>query len=442
MTGQSLYELLGVQPTAPTESIKNAYRTLAKRYHPDTHPGHPEYEELLKEITAAYAVLRNPVRRAAYDLGTASNVDDAQDEPKDEWEPSPEELRDIYALDEQERAKEIERLCALHPYLRQFFEDRPPPPRFMPSDAYISAFRQHGREWRLEEIERQCARHPHLRQWFVDLEAQCERAEEERARTIEHERARTAQYEKERALLATIAFASLGGAVALFVAFVPVWIVAGVVGVFSGGWSGDVERNQAAFQSEAGWFWFLWIVCGLAGAAFLGLGQLTERWLESPSNDLTWTRVKGFLIAVPCIVAIITMISMRAEDMSRTADSLAARVQLARTRTQQPIQGTQNTPPTTTVFSGVASRPVTICNIPNTYHEFKPTRERLNPDPTRCMCSYFHQGTLRVWQLGAPETKWYDVAWHENTNEYDPMPWNVEYVAAAGTSFGGYYTCQ
>jgi curved DNA-binding protein CbpA len=326
MSGQSLYEVLGVEPTASTEAVKNAYRSLAKRYHPDTHPDRPEYEEILKEITAAYAVLGNPIKRAAYELRTASGGDTPPPEPADEWEPSAEELRNIYALDVEERDKEIERLCTLHPHLRQFFEDRPPPPRFKPSEAYIAEFRLRDRVWRLEEIERQCARHPHLREWFADLEAQCERAEEERAREIALQRERAARYENERTLFAGSAFAALGGAVGLFVGFVPVWIVAGVLGAFSGGWSSDAERVQAAFQIEVGWFWVLWIACGLAGGGFLFAGQLQGRWLESPARDITWTRVKGLVIAAPSIVVIITLISMRADYLSQTSERFAARV--------------------------------------------------------------------------------------------------------------------
>lgn len=330
MQGQTFYEVLGVERTASRDAIRTAYRALAKRYHPDAHPDHPEYEEILKGITGAYAVLSNELKRAKYDLGLASGTDSAPLEPEDLWEPSPEELRDIYALDEEARTKEIERLCGLHPHLRQFFENRPPPPRFKPSDTYVAEFRSKDKAWRLSEIERQCARHPHLRAWFGDLAADCERAEEEHARRIERERARAEQYEAERPLLALAAFSALGGALGLFVGFLPAWIIGGVVGVFSGEWSADVERHQAAFRSESSWFWFLWISCGLVGAAFLGIGQLSERWLESPSRDLTWTRVKALLIAVPCIVAITTMISMRSAEMSRTADHRDAVVQKKR----------------------------------------------------------------------------------------------------------------
>ncbi len=225
MPEQSFYEVLGVERTASRDAIRTAYRDLAKRYHPDAHPDHPEYEEILKTITAAYGILGNEVKRAAYDLGLSPVANDTQSEPEDLWEPSPGELRDIYALDEAARAREIERLCGLHPHLRQFFDNRPPPPRFRPSDTYVAEFRLKDRAWRLSEIDRQCVRHPHLREWFSDLETQCERAEEEREREIGRQRARSEQYESERMLFAGAAFGSLGGMVGLMVGFIPAYIV-------------------------------------------------------------------------------------------------------------------------------------------------------------------------------------------------------------------------
>ena len=57
-------------PTASPAEIKKAYRTLAARYHPDKHRGN-ELEDLarekLAEINAAYEVLKDENRRAAYD---------------------------------------------------------------------------------------------------------------------------------------------------------------------------------------------------------------------------------------------------------------------------------------------------------------------------------------------------------------------------------------
>ena len=61
------YEILGVSKTASDDEIKKAYRTLAKKYHPDMSPGDKKAEEMLKDVNTAYAVLSDPEKRANYD---------------------------------------------------------------------------------------------------------------------------------------------------------------------------------------------------------------------------------------------------------------------------------------------------------------------------------------------------------------------------------------
>ncbi len=63
------YEILGVPRTASEAEIKNAYRRLALKYHPDKNKGSKEAEEKFKEIANAYSVLSDTKRRKAYDLG-------------------------------------------------------------------------------------------------------------------------------------------------------------------------------------------------------------------------------------------------------------------------------------------------------------------------------------------------------------------------------------
>ena len=61
------YSTLGVARTASDDEIKQSYRKLAMKYHPDRNNGSKEAEERFKEITEAYDVLRDPQKRAAYD---------------------------------------------------------------------------------------------------------------------------------------------------------------------------------------------------------------------------------------------------------------------------------------------------------------------------------------------------------------------------------------
>jgi len=61
------YKLLGVERSASQDDIKKAFRKLAMKYHPDKNPGDNESEKKFKEINAAYEVLSDEQKRAAYD---------------------------------------------------------------------------------------------------------------------------------------------------------------------------------------------------------------------------------------------------------------------------------------------------------------------------------------------------------------------------------------
>ncbi len=62
-----LYEILGVAETASQDEIRKAYRELARKYHPDKTGGDKAAETRLKEINAAYGILKKADKRAEYD---------------------------------------------------------------------------------------------------------------------------------------------------------------------------------------------------------------------------------------------------------------------------------------------------------------------------------------------------------------------------------------
>ena len=61
------YEVLGLNKSANEGEIKKAYRSLAKKYHPDMNPGDKEAEAKFKEVNEAYAVLSDADKKAKYD---------------------------------------------------------------------------------------------------------------------------------------------------------------------------------------------------------------------------------------------------------------------------------------------------------------------------------------------------------------------------------------
>ena len=54
------YKILGISRDATDEQIKQAYRQLAKKYHPDRNPGDAEAAKKMQQINAAYEQIKNP----------------------------------------------------------------------------------------------------------------------------------------------------------------------------------------------------------------------------------------------------------------------------------------------------------------------------------------------------------------------------------------------
>ncbi len=67
MSKKDYYELLGVSKNADADELKKAYRKLAMKYHPDRNPDDKKAAETFQDINAAYDVLKDPQKKAAYD---------------------------------------------------------------------------------------------------------------------------------------------------------------------------------------------------------------------------------------------------------------------------------------------------------------------------------------------------------------------------------------
>ena len=84
------YTELGVSRGASEDEIRKAFRKLAKENHPDTNPGNKAAEERFKKVSAAYDVLSDAKKRAAYDefgdASLASGFDPAKAREYQRWQ--------------------------------------------------------------------------------------------------------------------------------------------------------------------------------------------------------------------------------------------------------------------------------------------------------------------------------------------------------------------
>src|SRR5574339_594635 len=67
MEFKDYYSTLGVAKTATEKEIKQAFRKLARKHHPDVNPGDKSAEAKFKELNEAYEVLGDPGKRRKYD---------------------------------------------------------------------------------------------------------------------------------------------------------------------------------------------------------------------------------------------------------------------------------------------------------------------------------------------------------------------------------------
>ena len=73
------YDIFGISISATQEEIKNAYRKLAMKYHPDRNQGQQASDTKMKEINFIYSILSNPEKRKWYDSTISINKDYEQE---------------------------------------------------------------------------------------------------------------------------------------------------------------------------------------------------------------------------------------------------------------------------------------------------------------------------------------------------------------------------
>src|SRR5258707_8468929 len=81
---RDFYEILGVPRSASQEEIQQAYRKLARTYHPDVNSD-PAAEDRFKDISEAYAVLSDPQTRRRYDAFGADFRQVPEDVDPETW---------------------------------------------------------------------------------------------------------------------------------------------------------------------------------------------------------------------------------------------------------------------------------------------------------------------------------------------------------------------
>lgn len=89
MAGKDLYSVLGLSRDADSDTIRKAFRKLAKELHPDRNPNNPKAEASFKQASHAYDVLGDPKKRKLYDEfgedGLRDGFDPEQHRRHREW---------------------------------------------------------------------------------------------------------------------------------------------------------------------------------------------------------------------------------------------------------------------------------------------------------------------------------------------------------------------
>lgn len=88
MSMQDYYKILEVSPTATEAEIKRSYRRLVRLHHPDLNKQARDIH--IKRLNEAYAVLRDPIKRAAYDAELAEALRQLEERRRQQAKKEPE----------------------------------------------------------------------------------------------------------------------------------------------------------------------------------------------------------------------------------------------------------------------------------------------------------------------------------------------------------------
>lgn len=112
MNKRDYYEILGVGRLASDQELKRAYRSLAKKYHPDFNPGDARAEAEFKAVAEAYEILQDTKKRLTYDRfgheglnPTYQSKGTGFESVEDILEPFNDLFGDVFGFDEEQRAK-------------------------------------------------------------------------------------------------------------------------------------------------------------------------------------------------------------------------------------------------------------------------------------------------------------------------------------------------
>ncbi len=112
------YKVLQISRQASEKEIKAAYRKLAKKYHPDAHPGDQKCEARFKEITEAYTILSDAKKRKKFDeeLDSLKNTTDYKTKAKHQNKTRTE---DTGTVDFQDISRSFERFFGFDPRTKE-----------------------------------------------------------------------------------------------------------------------------------------------------------------------------------------------------------------------------------------------------------------------------------------------------------------------------------